>query len=125
MWFWVFMFICDLLIPVLMILCGFLMYRHTPKEINGWIGYRTTMSRKNMQTWKFAHDYCGRLWVKIGVVMLTLSIPVHFPFLHGSEDAIGILGGILVTIQCVTLIASIFPVEKALKKKFDSDGNLR
>ena len=41
------------------------MSKYPPKEINGIIGYRTTMSRKNMDTWKFAHDYCGKLWLKL------------------------------------------------------------
>lgn len=59
MWFWWFMFVCNLLIPILMIVCGRMMWKYPPKEINrGW-GYRTKRSMKNIDTWKFAHDYCG------------------------------------------------------------------
>ena len=46
MWFYIMMFICNLLIPILMLICGFFMSKYPPKEINGIIGYRTTMSRK-------------------------------------------------------------------------------
>ena len=46
------------------------MWKHCPKHINGMLGYRTTRSMKNMDTWKFAHDYCGKLWWKIGWVMI-------------------------------------------------------
>ncbi|MDE5967233.1 MAG: SdpI family protein [Lachnospiraceae bacterium] len=122
MWFWWFMFVCDLMIPILMIGLGRMMWKHAPKNINGIIGYRTTLSMKNPDTWKFAHDYCGRLWWKIGWIMLILSAIVHFPFYNGSENEIGILSGILITIQCVILIGSVFPTERALKRNFTDDG---
>ena len=125
MWFWWFMFFCNLLIPVLMIVCGKMMWKHTPKNINGIIGYRTTRSMKNMDTWKFAHDYCGRLWWKIGWIMLIPSIIVQFPFFNSDDNMIGVVGVILCTIQCVILIISIFPTERALKRNFTDDGTRR
>ena len=51
MWFWWFMFICDLIIPVVMVIGGRMMWKHCPKHINGMSGYRTTRSMKNMDTW--------------------------------------------------------------------------
>ena len=65
MWFQWFIFVFDLLIPVLMILSGKAMQNHCPKNINGMIGYRTPRSMKNMDTWKYAHEYCGGLLRRI------------------------------------------------------------
>lgn len=62
MWFWWFMFCCNLLIPAIFIFAGRMMWKHYPKEINDILGYRTKRSMKNIDTWKFAHEYCGRLW---------------------------------------------------------------
>ena len=62
MGFWWFMLICDLIIPIVMLIGGRMMWKHCPKHINGIVGYRTARSMKNMDTWKFAHDYCGKLW---------------------------------------------------------------
>ena len=118
MWFWWFMFICNLIIPILLIVAGRMMWKHCPKQINGIYGYRTKRSMKNMDTWKFAHDYCGKLWWKIGWIMLIPTVLVQIPFLHSSEDAIGGVGAVLCTIQVIVLIVSIFPTEAALKKKF-------
>ena len=56
------LFICNLLIPVVVIVTGRIMWKHYPKNINGLVGYRTTLSMKNMDTWKFANEYCGRLY---------------------------------------------------------------
>ena len=77
---------------------------------------------KNMDTWKFANDYCGRLWWKIGFVMILPSILMHIPFYRSDEETIGIVGIILVTIQVIILLVSIFPTENALKKSFNVDG---
>ena len=125
MWFWWFMFVCDITIPVLMIIAGRMMWKHCPKQINMIYGYRTARSMKNMDTWKFAHDYCGRIWWKTGLIMLVPSVLLQIPFYRSSEETIGIVGLILCAVQLVVLIASIFPTEAALKKSFDSDGKRR
>ena len=122
MWFWWFMLISDLLIPMIMIIGGWMMWRHTPKNINGFVGYRTPRSMKYRDTWDFAHIYCGRLWWKIGWMMLVPSVIVNIPFYGSTDDTIGGAGVILVTIQTAILIVSIFPTEKALKNNFDEDG---
>lgn len=80
---------------------------------------------KNMDTWKFAHDYCGRLWWKLGLIMIVPSVLIHIPFYQSNEKTIGIIGGVLETIQCIVLIASIFPTESVLKKTFNDDGTRR
>ena len=123
MGFWIAMFVCNLLVPLLMIIFGRIMYKHAPKSINGVYGYRTSMSMKNEDTWKFAHDYCGRLWYKIGLIMLIPSVLVQLPFVKSSTDTIGIMTVVLETVQICVMIASIFPTEKALRKTFDKYGN--
>lgn len=125
MGFFIAMFCCNLFIPLVMVVAGYLMYKHPPKEINSIIGYRTTMSGKNKDTWKFAHDYCGKLWLKIGIVLLILSAIAQIPFIHSSDDAIGTCVLLIESIQVILLIASIVPVEKALKRTFDKNGNRR
>ena len=120
--YWWFLFVCDLIIPILMIISGWMLWKHSPKNINGLIGYRTTRSMKNMDTWKFAHKYCGRLWWRIGWIMLLPSIIIHIPFYHSSDDTISAVCGILCTIQCIVLIVSIFPAEAALKRTFTDEG---
>ena len=104
----VFNIVFTLFIPVLMILCGYLMYKHTPKDINCLVGYRTAMSMKNQETWDFAHNYCGRLWVKVGAVMTIIS---------------ALIMCIAEVIQVVFLCWTIVPTERALKDNFDQDGN--
>lgn len=122
MWFWWFMLCCDLVIPVLMITMGRIMWRHPPKKINSLVGYRTSRSMKNMDTWAFAHNYSGKLWWRIGWIILFPSIMIHIPFYKASDDTIGVIGLFLSAIQIIILISSIFPTERALKRTFTDEG---
>ena len=123
MWFRIFMFSFNLLIPILMIVIGRLFLTHPPKTINDIYGYRSSMSKKNQDTWNFAHQFCGKLWSKIGWIMLPISIVVQYPFIYSNNDRTAVVSMILCIIQCLVMIGAIFPVEKALKNNFDINGN--
>ncbi len=122
MWFWWFMFVCDMLIPVTFIICGKMMQRQASEKMSGRAGYHTKCSMRNAETWKFANEHCGRLWWRIGWCMLPLSALVHLPFIHSSINTIATMGGILCMIQPVALIVSIIPTEIALRKTFTENG---
>ena len=124
-WFWIFMLLMDLLIPLTMIGFGKMFLNKAPQNINATFGYRTTMSMKNKDTWEFAHKFCGKLWFRCGLVLLPISIiPLIFVF-NKSIDTIGNVGLIVSAIQLVPLVGSIIPTEIALKKTFDQNGYRR
>lgn len=114
--------ICDLLIPIAMIVVGRMMWKHCPKQINGLFGYRTARSMKNIDTWKFANEYCGRLCWKIGAIMIVPSALMQILFYHSDGGVIAVVGIILAAVQCIFLLASILATERALKKTFNNDG---
>ena len=121
-WFWIFMLIMDLLIPLTMLGFGKMFLNKAPQNINAFFGYRTTMSMKNKDTWEFAHKFCGKLWLKSGLVLLPMSaISLLFVF-NKSIDTIANVGLIISVIQVIYLVGSIIPTEIALKKVFDQNG---
>lgn len=122
MGFWIFMLVMDLLTPLLMLGFGIASVKHTPKQVNSVYGYRTAMSMKNRDTWQFAHQYFGKLWTRIGLVLLPVSVVPLLFVIGESENTVGMVGGILCAVQVFILIGSVFPVEKALKRTFDADG---
>lgn len=125
MWFWWFILICDLLVPLLMVVCGILMWKRCPKRINGWLGYRTFRSMMNMDTWTFAHGFCGRLWWRIGWILLISTVLLHLPFYKSEEDTLGVICLFCTVIQLVVLILPVFFTERALKKRFTDHGTRR
>lgn len=71
---------------------------------------------------RFAQLYCGKLWWKVGWILLIPSAIIHIPFANSLENTIGILSVILCTVQCIVLIVSAFKMETALKNNFTDDG---
>ncbi len=122
MWFWWFMFICNMLYSVTMIVAGWFMWKHSPKKINSVVGYRSKRSMINMDTWKFAHENCGKRWWKIGWIMLVPTILIQIPFYGKSDDLIGWIGLGICIVECTILLFSIIPTERALKEAFTEDG---
>ena len=123
--FWLFMLCADLLVPAVMIGFGRMFLKNPPKNINDSFGYRTKRSMKNQDTWDFAHQYCGRLWYRCGLILLLPSVA---PLLFVLGRDIGVIGstGLVVTgVQLVVMLGTVFPVEKALKRTFDERGRRR
>ena len=125
MGFWWFMLTMELLVPITMIAFGSHFLKHPPKKINGLYGYRTSRSMKNMDTWNFAHHYCGKLWRILGWLLLAVSAIMMLLTLGQDKDAVGAVGGVLSMVQILILVGSIFPTEQALKKTFDEYGRRR
>ena len=123
MGFWIFMLCCNLLIPGIMLGAGKLFLRAAPKEINSLLGYRTTRSMKNMETWNFAHTHCGRLWVRISFILLPVVVVPMLCCIGKSEEVIGLVGTVILFLCLAVLILSIFPTERALRRTFDEHGN--
>jgi uncharacterized membrane protein len=105
-------------ISVIMLFFGVKFRKHGSENINKIYGYRTSMSKKNKETWEFAHKYCAKSWMKLGFVMLIISIIGREITFTLIGDIQGIIEILIVTIQTAVLIISIFHVEKALKNNF-------
>ena len=122
MGFWLFCTVCALLCPLMMLIFGWQFLKKPPKKINGFYGYRTTRSMKNQQTWDYAHQVCGKLWFRAGAVMLPLSLLAMLPLLGRGIEGQSIWLIVVVGVQILVMLATLFPVERALKRKFDKYG---
>lgn len=117
----VFLLVMNSLIPVTMIIFGILWKSHPPKSINWAYGYRTSMSMKNNETWKFAHAHNAKIWRWVGIIWLIISIVVMFLF----KDNYEVISIRITFIGLAIMILSLIPTEMALRKRFDKNGNLR
>ena len=123
--FWLFSLVMALLIPGCMTVLGRGFMKNPPGEINGGYGYRTARSRRNRETWEFAHKYSGQFWYRAGRPMLAVSL-VWMALLFGKD--VGTVGNsclILTVIQMVPFLAVIPATERALKREFDDLGRKR
>ena len=120
---WFMMLGFNLLIPVIMLGSGKLFSKNSPKDINWIIGYRTTMSMKNEDTWAFAHKVAGAFWWKWGWITLAVTAIVMLLLLGQSVELVSTVGCVLMFLQLIPVLAVIPHTEKALRNTFDKDGN--
>ena len=120
--FYVYMLLTSLLIPVIMLVFGWIFRRQAPKKINVWYGYRSARSMKNEETWSFAHHHLARTWMLVGAVLLVISVIPMIAVYGKDDDMVSVVSLVLTVIQLIPLIVSLIPTERALKKTFDENG---
>ena len=78
---------------------------------------------KNMDTWRFAHRFCGRIWIVGGCISLPAAIIPMLLVMGESVATIGYMGAACLVLPFIFIVVSIIFTENALKKKFDSFGH--
>jgi len=120
---WFMMLGFNLLIPAIMLAAGKFMERNAPRDINCIIGYRSTMSMKNKDTWTFAHKIAGAFWWKWGWVSLAVTVIAMLLVIARSVEVVSTAGCLLMFLQLIPVLAVIPHTEKALRNTFDKVGN--
>ena len=127
MGFRIFMLIVVLLIPLTMLLFGWLFFRRTPKEINYVFGYRTKRSMRNEETWKFANQYFGKVWYLCGLLSAPLSVIAMAIVFEKGTETMSTVGFIITMIQTIPLLARWFQQRLHWRKTLmkTGEGNKR
>lgn len=119
----IFMLLCNLIVPVTMILLGRLFTKNPPKEISAAFGYRTNRSMKNQDTWDFAQRYMGEIWYKVGWALVLFAVLGQaLTLLAPTMGAMCMWSLVPTTVEIIVMLAAIIPVERALKQNFDENG---
>ena len=105
-----------------MIIFGLYFSIARPKKINYVMGYRTPMSMKNLDTWKFGNIYAGKYMWRTGVILLVGSLAALFAVMNGTETTIRMVGIIIIIVHAVMVIGTIVLTETALRRNFDHQG---
>ena len=122
------MLLMNMLIPAILLGFGAFFRNQAPGKINWVFGYRTRRSMKNADTWTFAHQYLGRIWVRAGWILLAATVVLMLAVLFAAgndQDTVGLFGSVIMCAQMIPLLGSVAATERALKRAFDEDGNRR
>lgn len=104
-----------LLLPIIMMLCGILMYK-CPMKRNHIIGYRTPITLKNDKIWKYANKLMGKIWLILGLGLLLVSCVIILLF--SNVKNITLISSVCIGMQIIMMIISIISVEIYLNIKF-------
>ena len=107
------------LLPLLMLFIGIIFGKNPPEEVGG-IGYNTSFSRLNNDTWKTAQLIMSRLWKKLGIIMLAVSLVLllMLSFIFSGDSLLLAMTGVIM-LQVIAMLGSIFLIERELRKIFD------
>jgi len=94
-----------------------------PRKINFVFGYRSPMSMKNLDTWKFGNIYAGKYMWRTGCILLAGSLAALFALKSSDEAVIRTVGIVIIIVHAVMIFGTIFLTETALRKNFDHQGN--
>lgn len=122
--FFLFLFVCNCLIPAALLAAGIMLKKSPPKNPNALLGYRTSRSRQSKEAWEYAQRRFGEIMTKWSIPLLIVTAAVQLPFRHADEDILSILSLVMLIPPLVALAVVIAQVEKELKAKF-GDGKRR
>ena len=117
MGFWCYMLVMSLLIPGAMIGMG-RRFQTMPGERNGTSGYRSARSMESPEAWRFAQEYCGRLWSRCGGILLPLSALLFLLETGAGTKSVVILGIAVCLGQLLVLAGTAMATERVLKRHF-------
>ncbi len=120
---WFFMLFIAIVLPLIMFMSSFYFIAGGPKNINNIFGYRTGWSMINKDTWTFAHEYCGKLWLKVSIIFILASIVIMLCLIKTDQRVFVAVGFVIFIAEFVTLFFTINKTEKALADNFDIKGN--
>jgi hypothetical protein len=123
--FWIYMTFMGIIVPLVLLAVGLYYTKCPPEKIYTDFGYKTPLTLKNEDIWAYAHQLCGKSWIKLALIMIPASIAVMVIPLFISEDAMSFFSVGLFVVQCVAVFFSFRKVKATLLTVFDEEGNRR
>jgi uncharacterized membrane protein len=106
---------------MILAVCGLVMSRFPPNQINDYYGYRMPSSTKNQQTWDEANRYSATYMVKAGLITTAIGFLLAFVLditAMSPDVRTGLsIGGMMVSVL-LPVVFVIVATEKHLTKTF-------
>ena len=123
--FWIYMTFMSIIVPLTITAIGLYYTKCPPEKIYTDFGYKTPLTLKNEDIWAFAHQCCGKTWLKLGLIMIPFSIAIMLIPKGMSENVMSIFSVALFVLQCVGVFLSFRRVKATILTVFDENGNRR
>lgn len=114
------MLITDLIIPFTMIGWG-LYLSNSSVGIKKLFGYKPTIMMKNIDTEKFAYNFCCKYYFFMGLIMIPISIIAITSVISAPIATVALVGGIIMVLQGSLFVGAYIAVEITLRKKFNKN----
>ena len=105
------------IVPVVSLVCGVILLKTSAMKINSTFGFRTKVSTKNNETWKYCNQLCAIILILIGIILIIAMLALG----NFSARIFGVLelGELVNIIVVIAILLSIPVVNRSCKKKFE------
>lgn len=102
------------IVPFVFLICGIIMQKKPPENINSVYGYRTARSMRDKQSWDLAQKQMSVYFILYAVVSLTLGVVLALlcRFLFDKDY----MPCVILLLQTFGIFSIIFIIENNLKK---------
>ncbi len=108
--------VASIIVPVILAICGYWLYRYPPKEINSSVGYRTKTSMRDQRSWDYAQRLGGRMLIYAGLSCIVLSCAVMAVcYIFSYDPFYGMIVSMIVAL--ISIAIGMAFSEKELKKR--------
>ena len=125
MYYWLFISISILLVPLLMLIMGLMCWFCPPKGVCWFFGYRSRRATASDEVWLYAQNLLGKIWTIAGSILLIATFILSIVLLKRDDFYRSFAALITLGVEIFTLICIIIPVEILLHVHFDRFGNAR
>lgn len=108
----------SLIVGIFFIIFGFSLIKYPPESKNSVMGYKTTLSMKNQDTWNVSQKHSGVIAIILGVINAIFGIWSFIQPMVLNKDSMQLL--LLISAIVIFLIEEIH-----LLKLFHMDGSRR
>ena len=120
--YWFSMLGLDLIAPIVMIIIGRIL-KKSGRSMRSKLAFRTKMAKKNRNTWKYAHNFCGNFLLNMGGILIISSLYMLLLICEKDPSDIAVIAKTTCLLQSVSILIPFGFTELALRIKFDSNGN--
>lgn len=110
--------VISLILPLGLMLYGYLYKNVASKKISYFFGYKTARSQTSKETWEYANKRVGTMWMKLGGIytLIVIILLLLFPAQREKPSII---------VMAMAIVVSMIPfpiVQRELDEKFDDEG---
>lgn len=117
---WLVMLFSVFAVDFVVIIAGWMMWHHVPKDRYGSVGYKTKRSRQSEESWKYANVLAGKVFFVLGILITIPSVIIMIMIKGTTMGAVAWGIGLLLATSVIMCIPVIF-IEKKLKEKFPEE----
>ena len=113
------MYVQLFILPIITLIVGIIANNNPPKEINGFRGYRTALSKSSQEAWDYANMRSSQIMIKGSIISLIVGAVVLAVYLIAKLSPLNaVFAVVIVTVMMVQLLIIIIPnisIEKELR----------